>query len=98
MRQFTEVYPDEEIVVSLIRQLSWTHLIALIPLNDPIKRDFYTQICILERWTVRQLCDRINSMLFEMNIGQTELLTGILQVPVDGCHTWVYHCFWVSLR
>ena len=65
MRQFAEVYPDEQIVVSLIRQLSWTHLIALIPLNDPIKRDFYTQMCILERWSVRQLRDRINSMLFE---------------------------------
>ena len=65
MRQFAEIYPDEEIVVSLIRQLSWTHLIALIPLNDTIKRDFYTQMCILERWSVRQLRDRIKSMLFE---------------------------------
>ncbi len=65
MRQFAEIYPDEEIVVSLIRQLSWTHLIALIPLNDTMKRDFYTQMCILERWSVRQLRDRIKSMLFE---------------------------------
>ena len=80
MRQFAEVYPDEEIVVSLIRQLSWTHLIALIPMSDPIKHDFYTQMCILERWSVRQLRDRINSMLFEMNIGQTELLTGKIRL------------------
>ena len=65
MRQFAEIYPNEQIVVSLIRQLSWTHLIALIPLSDPLKRDFYTQMCILERWSVRQLRDRINSMLFE---------------------------------
>jgi hypothetical protein len=28
MMQFAEVFPDEEIVVSLIRQLSWTHFIA----------------------------------------------------------------------
>jgi predicted nuclease of restriction endonuclease-like (RecB) superfamily len=65
MRQFAEVYPNEQIVVSVILQLSWTHLIALIPLSDPLKRDFYTQMCILERWSVRQLRDRINSMLFE---------------------------------
>ena len=65
MCQFAEIYPDEEIVVSLIRQLSWTHLIALFPMSDPIKRDFYIQMCILERWSVRQLRDRINSMLFE---------------------------------
>ncbi|PKQ27860.1 MAG: hypothetical protein CVT63_05745 [Candidatus Anoxymicrobium japonicum] len=33
MIQFAEVFPNEEIVVSLIRQLSWTHIIALIPLK-----------------------------------------------------------------
>jgi len=33
MIQFAEVFPDREIVVSLIRQLTWTHFIALIPLN-----------------------------------------------------------------
>ena len=29
MVQFAEVFPDREIVVSLIRQLTWTHFIAL---------------------------------------------------------------------
>ena len=36
-----EVFPDEKIVVSLIRQLSWAHVIALIPLKEPLQRDFY---------------------------------------------------------
>ena len=36
MIQFAEVFPDKEIVVSLIRQLSWTHFIALIPLKDDL--------------------------------------------------------------
>ncbi len=65
MIQFAEVYPDEQIVVSLIRQLSWTHIIALIPIDNPLKRDFYTQFCILEHWSVKKLRERINSMLFE---------------------------------
>ena len=34
----TEVFPAREIVVSLIRQLSWTHFIALIPLSKPLQR------------------------------------------------------------
>ena len=38
MVQFAAAYPDERIVVSLIRQLSWTHFIALIPLKDPLQR------------------------------------------------------------
>ncbi len=45
MIQFAEVFADEQIVVSLIRQLSWTHFIALIPLKEPLKRDFYAQMC-----------------------------------------------------
>ena len=65
MMQFAEAFPDEAIVVSLIRQLSWTHFIALIPMQDPIQRDFYTQMCSLESWSVRQLRERISSMLFE---------------------------------
>ncbi len=49
MIQFTEVFPDKEIVVSLIRQLSWTHFIALIPLKDDLQRDFYAEMCRIER-------------------------------------------------
>ncbi len=65
MIQFAEVFSDEKIVVSLIRQLSWTHFIALIPLKDPLKRDFYAEMCRIERWSVRTLRAKIDSMLFE---------------------------------
>jgi predicted nuclease of restriction endonuclease-like (RecB) superfamily len=34
-------------------------------LDDPIKRDFYIELCRLEHWSVRQLQERINSMLYE---------------------------------
>ena len=40
MVQFAEVFPDSEIVVLLIRQLSWTHILALIPLKDPLRCEF----------------------------------------------------------
>jgi hypothetical protein len=65
MIQFAEVFPDREIVVSLIRQLTWTHLIALIPLDEPLQRDFYAEMCRLERWSVRTLRQKINGMLYE---------------------------------
>jgi len=63
--QFSTVFPDEQIVVSLIRQLSWTHFIALIPLNDKLKVEFYAEMCRVERWSVRMLREKIDSMLFE---------------------------------
>jgi predicted nuclease of restriction endonuclease-like (RecB) superfamily len=65
MIQFASIFPDEEIVVSLIRQLSWTHILAIIPIEDPLKREFYIEMCRLEKWSVRTLRDRIQSMLFE---------------------------------
>lgn len=65
MMQFAEVFPDEKIVVSLIRQLSWTHILAIIPVKDSLKREFYIQMCIHEKWSVRVFRERIQSMLYE---------------------------------
>ena len=65
MVQFAEVFPNSEIVVSLIRQLSWTHILALIPLKKPLQREFYAEMCRAERWSVRTLREKIGSMLYE---------------------------------
>ena len=65
MVQFAEVFPDREIVVSLIRQLTWTHVIALIPLDKPLQRDFYAEMCRVERWSIRTLRQKIDGMLYE---------------------------------
>lgn len=45
--------------------MSWTHFIALIPLKDPLQRDYYAQMASAERWSVRTLRERIDSMLYE---------------------------------
>lgn len=65
MMQFAELFPDAEIVASLTRQLSWTHFIQLLPLKDELKRDFYAEMCRVERWSTRTLAKKIDSMLFE---------------------------------
>ena len=65
MIQFAELFPDEKIVAALRRQLSWTHFKSLIPLKDPLKRDFYAEMCRIERWSTRTLEKQIKSMLFE---------------------------------
>lgn len=63
--RMAEVFPEEQILSTAQRELSWSHLKALIYVDDPLKRDFYIEICRLEHWSVRQLQERINSMLFE---------------------------------
>jgi predicted nuclease of restriction endonuclease-like (RecB) superfamily len=65
MVQFAQAYPDEQIVVTLLRQLSWSHFLALLPLNQPYQRDFYAEMCRIEGWSVRTLRERIDSMLYE---------------------------------
>lgn len=37
----------------------------LTAIDDPLKREFYIEIAQMEKWSVRQLQERINSMLFE---------------------------------
>ena len=65
MVRFAEVFPDEEIVSALRRQLSWTHFKLIIYLDDQLKRDFYAEMCRIERWSSRTLEKKIGSMLFE---------------------------------
>lgn len=57
---------DENNVATLSQQLSWSHFRELITLeDDSLKIDFYIQMTLADRWSVRTLRDRINSMLYE---------------------------------
>ena len=44
MIRFAEVFPDIEIVSALRTQLGWTHFKAIIPLADPLEREFYAEM------------------------------------------------------
>ena len=63
--QFAKVFLDISIVSTLWRQFSWSHFKVLSYIDDPLKREFYIEICKLENWSVRLLKDRINSLLYE---------------------------------
>jgi predicted nuclease of restriction endonuclease-like (RecB) superfamily len=65
MVQFAEVFPDERIVATLRRQLGWSHFKEIIPQQDELKRDFYAEMCRIERWSVRTLRQKIGGMLYE---------------------------------
>jgi predicted nuclease of restriction endonuclease-like (RecB) superfamily len=65
MVQFAERFPDGKIVAALLRQLGWTHFTMLLPMIDPLKRDFYAEMCRIERWSTRTLRAKLDGMLFE---------------------------------
>jgi predicted nuclease of restriction endonuclease-like (RecB) superfamily len=58
-------FPDERIVATLSRELGWSHFVELLPLKKPLQRDFYAEMCRVERWSVRALRQRIDGMLYE---------------------------------
>lgn len=65
MIQFAAAFPETEIVATLSRQLSWSHFVLLLPVEKPLARDFYAEMCRVERWSVRALRAKIASMLYE---------------------------------
>lgn len=65
MIRFADVFPDRKIVASLMRELTWTQFIELTPLDKPLQRDFYAEMCRMERWSVRTLRQKIGGMLYE---------------------------------
>jgi hypothetical protein len=55
-------FPGRASCLSLIRQLTWTHFITLIPLKDLCQRDCYAQMASTWQWRVQMLRERIDSM------------------------------------
>lgn len=65
MTNFYRKFKEFEIVATLSQQLSWSHFVELIKIENELKREFYIAMTINEGWSVRIFKDRINSMLFE---------------------------------
>lgn len=65
MIKFSQVFDDFEIVSTLSRQLSWSHFKEIMYMDDSLKIEFYAQMSALDKWSVRTLRNRIDSMLYE---------------------------------
>ncbi len=65
MIRFAALFPSAEIVSTLSKQLSWSHFVELLQVEDAVAREFYVQLCRIERWSVRELHSKIQGMLFE---------------------------------
>ena len=58
-------FTEEEIVYAVRIQFSWTHVRSLMFIEDPLKRQFYMEMCRVEHWDTRTLDAKIDSQLFE---------------------------------
>ena len=65
MMQFASLFPDLQIVTPLVTQLSWTHFLLVMPIKDPLAREFYLTMAANQRWSKRTLEAKIDGMLYE---------------------------------
>lgn len=80
MRQFYSAYPKG---VTLSDVLSWSHVIELLKLDDPLERGFYEQQTARERWSVRELKRQKESALF-LRLASSRDKARVLQLAAEG--------------
>jgi predicted nuclease of restriction endonuclease-like (RecB) superfamily len=68
MLQFAQAFPQPEIVATLSRQLSWSHVVALLPLKADEARRFYAHQAATEAWSVRELRQQIDRKAYERTL------------------------------
>ena len=83
MIQFAEQFPDKKIVVTLSRQLSWSHFITIIPLKTIEERDFYANLSINDVLGVRELRHQIELKAFERTQIANTQISKKLKIPPD---------------
>jgi predicted nuclease of restriction endonuclease-like (RecB) superfamily len=79
-RQFFLAYPKG---ATLSHQLTWSHVIELLKLDDELERGFYERQAIAERWSVRELVRQKASSLF-LRLAASKDKAGILQLAAQG--------------
>jgi predicted nuclease of restriction endonuclease-like (RecB) superfamily len=63
--RFAETFREKGIVYTLCRQLSWSHIRMIMFMDNELKKNFYIEMCKMDKWSVRTLRQRIDSMLYE---------------------------------
>lgn len=66
MKQFYELYNDDEFVSTLLTQISWSnHLIIMSSTKSKEERHFYIELCIKNQYSFRELERQIDSAYYQ---------------------------------
>lgn len=68
---------------TLSNQLSWSHYVELLSVEDNLARSFYEEQTLIEKWSVRELRRQINSALFQ-RLALSKDKKGILKLAGKG--------------
>lgn len=82
-RQFYLSFPDQAILYTACRELSWSHLRLIMRVDSPQAIDYYCRETREQNWTVRQLERNIKSQSFQRLLATQASQT---KTPEDSAH------------
>ncbi|HEX3067173.1 MAG TPA: DUF1016 N-terminal domain-containing protein [Thermoanaerobaculia bacterium] len=68
MISLAEAFPEQRIIGTLSKELGWSHFVELLPLKKHLQRDFYAEMCRVERWSVRMLRQKIGGIILLISL------------------------------
>ncbi|MBC7862968.1 MAG: DUF1016 domain-containing protein, partial [Bacteroidia bacterium] len=80
MRQFYSVYP---ICAEVPHKFSWTHIVELLKIDDPLERSFYEKQTSIENWSTTDLVRQKKSSLY-LRLAASKDKKGILKLSKEG--------------
>jgi predicted nuclease of restriction endonuclease-like (RecB) superfamily len=83
LSRFRQFYLDFPICATVSHKLSWSHIVELLKIDDPLERSFYQQQAIAERWNVRELQRQKSAALF-LRLAAGKDKDAILQLAAQG--------------
>jgi hypothetical protein len=82
MKQFYEIYKDDEFVTPLVTQISWTnHLLIMSGSKTAEERHFYMTLCAKEHYSKRELERQIDSAYYERYMLSSKKMTRWWNMP-----------------
>lgn len=80
MKQFYEIYSEDEKLSPLARELPWTHNTIIFSRCKTVEeREFYLRLAIKEKYSSRELERQINTSLFERTTIGNQKLSAVLR-------------------
>ena len=76
-------WQDSGYYAQLFHTLSWSQLLELARLDDPLKRAFYELECVKSRWSLRELKRQMESLLYE-RIGLSKDKDAVMKLAEEG--------------
>lgn len=83
LKRIRQFYLKYSISAIVSHQLSWSHYVELLKIENDLERSFYEKQCILENWNIRELIRQRKSSLF-LRLAASQDKKGILELAKNG--------------